>query len=59
MAQIDGGRLFARALKKEGVEQVFVLAGGHIMPIFYGCRAEGIEVMDFRHENVACNAADA
>lgn len=59
MAQIDGGRLFARALKKEGVEQVFVLAGGHIMPIFYGCRAEGIEVMDFRHENAACNAADA
>jgi acetolactate synthase-1/2/3 large subunit len=59
MAQVDGGRLFARALKKEGVEEVFALAGGHIMPIFYGCRAEGIEVVDFRHENAACNAADA
>jgi acetolactate synthase I/II/III large subunit len=59
MGLVDGGRLFARALKKEGVEQVFALAGGHIMPIFYGCRAEGIEVVDFRHENVAVNAADA
>ncbi len=59
MAQVDGGRLFARALKREGVEYIFVLAGGHIMPIFYGCRAEGIEVIDFRHENSATYAADA
>jgi len=59
MAQLDGGRLFASALKKEGVKQVFALAGGHIMPIFYGCRAEGIRVIDFRHENAAANAADA
>lgn len=59
MAKIDGGRLFAKALKREGVEHIFVLAGGHIMPIFYGCRAEGIEVIDFRHENSAVYAADA
>ena len=59
MAQVNGGRLFARALKKEGVEQIFVLSGGHIMPIFYGCRAEGIKVIDVRHEMAAGYAADA
>jgi len=59
MQKVNGGRLFAKALKKEGVEQVFALAGGHIMPIFYGCRAEGIEVVDCRHECAAAFAADA
>jgi flagellum-specific ATP synthase len=59
MAKVDGGRLFARALKREGVEQVFVLSGGHVMPIFYGCRAEEIKVIDCRHEMSAAYAADA
>lgn len=59
MAKVDGGRLFAKALKKEGVEQIFVLSGGHIMSLFYGCRAEGIKVIDFRHECAAAYAADA
>lgn len=56
---LSGGRLVARALKREGVEQIFTLSGGHIMPIYYGCRAEGIEVIDFRHESSAAFAADA
>lgn len=59
MALVDGGRLFAKALKKQGVEKIFVLSGGHIMPLFYGCRAESIEVIDFRHENAAAYAAEA
>jgi acetolactate synthase-1/2/3 large subunit len=59
MAKISGGQLFGKALKKEGVECVFVLSGGHIMPIFYGCREEGIKVIDFRHECAAAYAADA
>lgn len=59
MAKVDGGRLFAKALKKEGVEQIFTLSGGHIMPLYYGCRAEGIKVIDFRHEMAAAYAADA
>lgn len=49
MAKVDGGRLLAKALKKEGVECIFCIAGGHIMPIFYGCREEGIKVIDVRH----------
>ncbi|SMP45649.1 thiamine pyrophosphate-binding protein [Anoxynatronum buryatiense] len=59
MAKVDGGRLFAKALKKEGVECVFTLSGGHIMPILYGCREEGIRVIDVRHESTGGYAAEA
>ncbi|HZJ83534.1 MAG TPA: thiamine pyrophosphate-binding protein [Clostridia bacterium] len=59
MTKINGGQLFAKALKKEGVECVFTLSGGHIMPILYGCREEGIEVIDVRHECSGAYAADA
>ena len=59
MSEINGGRIFAKALKKEGVECVFTLAGGHIMPILYGCRAEGIQVVDVRHECSGGYGADA
>ncbi|MDR3295361.1 MAG: thiamine pyrophosphate-binding protein [Clostridiales Family XIII bacterium] len=56
---VNGGRLFARQLKKEGVEQIFTICGGQIMPVIYGCRAEGIKVIDVRHENAGVYAADA
>ncbi|HLV10021.1 MAG TPA: thiamine pyrophosphate-binding protein [Halanaerobiales bacterium] len=59
MAKVNGGRLFAKALKKEGVECVFTLSGGHIMNILYGCREEGIRVIDVRHECAGGYAADA
>lgn len=53
-----GGRLVARALKREGVTHVFTLCGGHIMPIYEGCLDEGIRVVDVRHEQAAVMAAD-
>lgn len=56
---INGGSLFAKALKNEGVEQIFTICGGQIMPLIYGCRAEGIAVIDVRHENAGVYAADA
>lgn len=56
---VNGGRLFAKQLKKEGVEQIFTICGGQIMPLIYGCRAEGIHVVDVRHENAGVYAADA
>lgn len=59
MAKVNGGLLFAKALKNEGVECVFTLCGGHIMPIFYGLREMGIQLIDFRHECAAAYAADA
>ena len=50
MGLISGGALFGKALANEGVEKAFVLCGGHIMPIFYGMRQAGIEIIDMRHE---------
>lgn len=59
MAQIHGGRIIARALAAEGVDTVFTLTGGHILPILDGCVEEGVRVVDVRHEQAAAHAADA
>lgn len=59
MAKITGGQVMARALKAEGVDTVFTLTGGHIMPIMDGCVSEGMNVIDVRHEQAASHAADA
>src|SRR5438067_12294868 len=56
--QIHGGRVVARALKREGVAYVFTLCGGHIMSIYDGCLDEGIGIVDVRHEQSAAHAAD-
>ncbi|MDR1291880.1 MAG: thiamine pyrophosphate-binding protein, partial [Clostridiales Family XIII bacterium] len=56
---VNGGQLFAKQLKAEGVEQIYTICGGQIMPVIYGCRAEGIKVIDVRHENAGVYAADA
>jgi len=53
-----GGHLAAAALKKEGVDHLFTLSGGHIAPIYDGCVDEGIRIVDFRHEQAAAHAAD-
>ncbi|NWJ46596.1 MAG: acetolactate synthase [Chloroflexi bacterium] len=55
---IHGGRLVARMLKREGVEVVFTLSGGHIAAIYEGCKHEGIRVVDVRHEQSAVMAAE-
>jgi len=59
MAKIHGGQVVARALKHEGVDTVFMLTGGHVLPMIDGCVAEGIKVVDMRHEQAAAHAADA
>ncbi len=56
---VHGGKLAARALKEAGVEVVFTLSGGHIMPLYDGCHDEGIRIIDVRHEQAAVHAADA
>ncbi len=55
----SGGQLAAKALKEAGVEVIFTLSGGHIMPLFEGCLDEGIKIVDVRHEQAAVHAADA
>jgi acetolactate synthase-1/2/3 large subunit len=53
-----GGRLIARRLKAHGVSKLFTLSGGHLFSIYDGCRAEGIEIVDVRHESTAAFAAE-
>jgi acetolactate synthase I/II/III large subunit len=59
MAKIHGGQIVARALRAEGVDAIFTLTGGHIVPILDGCVQEGIRVVDVRHEQAAAHAAEA
>jgi acetolactate synthase-1/2/3 large subunit len=56
---VHGGKLAARALKQAGVEAIFTLSGGHIMPLYDGCLDEGIKIIDVRHEQAAVHAADS
>src|SRR5450432_3138488 len=55
---VHGGLLVARRLKAHGVSKLFTLSGGHIFPIYDGCRAEGIDIVDVRHEQAAAFAAE-
>ena len=58
MSELHGGRLFAKYIKEvEGIDTVFSLSGGHIMPIFDGFLAEGVRNIDVRHEQAAVMAA--
>ena len=59
MATVTGGQLVAKFLKREGVETIFTLCGGHVMDIYAGCADENIRVIDVRHEQTAAHAADA
>jgi len=56
-AQLNGGELLARTLR-DVAPAVFALHGGHLDSFFKGCQAEGIDLVDFRHEAAAVNAAD-
>ena len=56
--EVHGGRLIAQRLRAHGVSKLFTLSGGHIFPIYDGCRAEGIEILDVRHEQTAAFAAE-
>jgi acetolactate synthase-1/2/3 large subunit len=51
--------LVARVLKRRGVERVFALCGGHIMPTWMRLDAEGIQIIDVRDERAAVHMAQA
>ena len=55
---VHGGRLVARTRASRGVSHLFTLSGGHLFSIYDGCREEGIEVVDTRHEASAAWAAE-
>ncbi len=55
---VHGGRLVAQRLKAHGVTKLFTLSGGHIFSIYDGCKEEGIDIVDVRHEQTATFAAE-
>lgn len=59
MGKVQGGQLVVDALKREGVEYIFSLSGGHINPIYEACLGAGIKVIDTRHEQAAAHMAEA
>src|SRR3954454_8491106 len=56
--ELHGGRLVARRLRAHGVTKLFTLSGGHLFSIYDGCREEGIDIVDVRHEQTATFAAE-
>ncbi|MBA2506701.1 MAG: hypothetical protein H0V29_12305, partial [Thermoleophilaceae bacterium] len=57
-SQVHGGRLVAQRLRAHGVTKLFTLSGGHLFSIYDGCREEGIDIVDVRHEQTAGFAAE-
>src|SRR3954468_4914857 len=55
---VHGGRLVAQRLKAAGVTKLFTLSGGDLFSIYDGCREEGIDLIDVRHEASAAFAAE-
>ena len=58
MAELNGGHLFIRCLKQEGVRRVFTIVGDTILPLVDAAADEGIEFIDTRHEGAAMHMAD-
>ncbi len=54
-----GASIIARFLKARGVDRVFGLCGGHIMPIWMAIDREGIAIVDVRDERAAVYMAHA
>jgi acetolactate synthase-1/2/3 large subunit len=55
----SGAGVIARFLRARGVDRVFGLCGGHIMPIWMRLDAEGIRIIDVRDERAAAYMAHA
>src|SRR6476619_164824 len=55
---VNAGHLIARRLRASGIDTLFTLSGGHLFSIYDGCRAEGVRLIDTRHEQTAAFAAE-
>ena len=59
MARVTGGHLICKALKLEGVSNIFCLAGDHILPTLDVMADQDFRIIDTRHEQAAVHMADA
>ncbi len=58
MGKIDGGEMLIRVLQQAGIDTIFTLHGGHLDAIFQAAAADGLRLIDTRHEQAAGHAAD-
>jgi acetolactate synthase-1/2/3 large subunit len=56
---ITGADLICKALKLEGVTNIFGLAGDHILPVLDAMADQDFRIIDTRHEQAAVHMADA
>jgi acetolactate synthase-1/2/3 large subunit len=59
MARVTGSHLICKALKLEGVRNIFALAGDHILPVLDVMADQDFKIYDTRHEQAAVHMADA
>jgi acetolactate synthase-1/2/3 large subunit len=59
MGRVTGSHLITRALKLEGVTNIFTLAGDHILPLLDAMADQDFRLIDTRHEQAAVHMADA
>jgi acetolactate synthase-1/2/3 large subunit len=59
MTLITGADLICKALKLEGVSNIFGLAGDHILPVLDTMADQDFRIFDTRHEQAAVHMADA
>jgi acetolactate synthase-1/2/3 large subunit len=59
MARVTGSHLICKALKLEGVRNIFALAGDHILPLLDVMADQDFRIIDTRHEQAAVHMADA
>lgn len=55
---MSGAQIIARALRTEGVDTIFTLAGDHILPLLDTLDDEGFRLVDCRHEQAAVHMAE-
>ena len=58
MARVTGSHLIGKALKLEGITNVFTLAGDHILPAMDAMIDMDFHFVDTRHEQAAVHMAD-
>ncbi|HEY7787602.1 MAG TPA: thiamine pyrophosphate-binding protein, partial [Casimicrobiaceae bacterium] len=59
LSEGSAAAVIARLLKARGVDRVFALCGGHIMPLWMRIDAEGIDIVGVRDERAAVYMAHA
>jgi thiamine pyrophosphate-dependent acetolactate synthase large subunit-like protein len=59
LAELTGSEILVKALRREGVDDLFFLMGGPMLLAETACIEEGIRPLDARHEQAAAHMAQA